>query len=76
MLGLTRIKLSFLENDRSMWVAVIGLELLSLACPGQGLVVIMVISFMLMSPYQYYGYFNPTSMENRIWGDGIENVLV
>jgi hypothetical protein len=31
---------------------------------------------MLMSPYHYYGYFDPTSMENRIWGDGIGNVSV
>jgi hypothetical protein len=31
---------------------------------------------MLMSPYHYYGYLNPTSMENRIWGDGIGNLPV
>jgi hypothetical protein len=37
MLGLTRIELLFLENHRSAWVVVIGLELLSLACPGLGL---------------------------------------
>jgi hypothetical protein len=37
MLGLTRIELSFLENPRSNWVVIIGLELLSLACPGLGL---------------------------------------
>jgi hypothetical protein len=37
MLGLTRIELSYLENPRSNWVVVIGLELLSLACPGLGL---------------------------------------
>jgi hypothetical protein len=37
MLGLTRIELSFLENPRSIWVVIIGLELLSLACPGLGL---------------------------------------
>jgi hypothetical protein len=36
MLGLTRIELSLLETDRSIWVVVIGLELLSLACPGLG----------------------------------------
>jgi hypothetical protein len=24
---------------------------------------------MLMSPYHYDGYLDPTSMENRIWGD-------
>jgi hypothetical protein len=34
---LTRIELSFLENDRSILVVVIDLELLSLACPGLGL---------------------------------------
>jgi hypothetical protein len=34
MLGLTRIELSFVENPRSNWVVVIGLELLSLACLG------------------------------------------
>jgi hypothetical protein len=37
MLGLTGIKLSFLENPRSNWVVIIGLELLSLACRGLGL---------------------------------------
>jgi hypothetical protein len=37
MLGLTRIELSFLENPKSNWVVVIGLELLSLACPSLGL---------------------------------------
>jgi hypothetical protein len=26
---------------------------------------------MLMSPYHYYGYLDPTSVKNRIWGDGI-----
>jgi hypothetical protein len=36
----------------------------------------MVISFMLMSPCHYYGYFDPTSMEIRIWGDRIENLSV
>jgi hypothetical protein len=36
MLRLIRIELSFLENPRSNWVVVIGLKLLSLACPGQG----------------------------------------
>jgi hypothetical protein len=37
-LGLTRIALAFLKNLRSIWVVIIGLELLSLACPGLGLV--------------------------------------
>jgi hypothetical protein len=27
---------------------------------------------MLMSPYHYDGYLDPTSVENRICGDGIE----
>jgi hypothetical protein len=26
---------------------------------------------MLMSPCHYYDYFDPTSVENKIWGDGI-----
>jgi hypothetical protein len=34
MLGLTSIDLPFLGNLRSNWVVIIGLELLSLACPG------------------------------------------
>jgi hypothetical protein len=34
MLGLTRIYLPFLEDPRSNWVVIIGLELLSHACPG------------------------------------------
>jgi hypothetical protein len=34
ILGLTSIDLPFLRNPRSNWVVVIGLELLSLACPG------------------------------------------
>jgi hypothetical protein len=34
MLGLTSIELPFLGNLRNIWVVVIGLELLSLACPG------------------------------------------
>jgi hypothetical protein len=35
--GLNRIESSFLENHKSIWVVIIGLELLSLACPGLGL---------------------------------------
>jgi hypothetical protein len=31
---LTRIELSFPKNHRSIWVVLIGLELLSLGCPG------------------------------------------
>jgi hypothetical protein len=34
MLGLTSIELPFLGNLRNIWVVVIGLELLSLTCPG------------------------------------------
>jgi hypothetical protein len=34
MLGLTNIDLPFHGNLRSNWVVLIGLELLSLACPG------------------------------------------
>jgi hypothetical protein len=49
MLGFTRIDLPFLEDLRSKWVVIIGLELLSLACPGLGLGS-YVTSFMLMSP--------------------------
>jgi hypothetical protein len=26
---------------------------------------------MLMSPCHYDGYLDPTSVENKIWGDGI-----
>jgi hypothetical protein len=60
-LDLTRIELLFLENPRSNWVVIIGLELLSLACPGLGLgscyiyqlclchhVIIMVILILLV----------------------------
>jgi hypothetical protein len=53
---LTRIDLPFLEDLRSNWVVVIGLELLSLACPGLGLGSCYVTSFMLVSPYYCYGY--------------------
>jgi hypothetical protein len=35
--GLTSIELSSLENPRNNWVVIVGLELLSLACPGLGL---------------------------------------
>jgi hypothetical protein len=48
MLGLTSIDLSFLENLRSIWVVVIGLELLSLACPGLDLVVLCYIIFVTL----------------------------
>jgi hypothetical protein len=42
MLGLTSIDLPFLGNLRSNWVVVIGIELLSLACPGLDLGSVMV----------------------------------
>jgi hypothetical protein len=42
MLGLTSIDLPFLENLRSIWVVVIGLELLSLACPSLDLNIVML----------------------------------
>jgi hypothetical protein len=66
---LTIIDLSFLENPRSNWVVVIGLELLSLACPGLGLGSDRVHHFIPVSPYQGDGYLDPTSVENRIWDD-------
>jgi hypothetical protein len=75
-LGLTKIDLPFLENLRSNWVVIIGLELLSLAFPGLGLGSCYVTSLCLCHPCHYYGYLNPTSMENRIWGDWIENLPV
>jgi hypothetical protein len=46
MLGLTRIDLPFLEDPRSNWVVIIGLELLSHACPGLDLG-----SYYVTSPY-------------------------
>jgi hypothetical protein len=53
---LTRIDLSFLENLRSNWVVIIGLELLSIACPGLDLGSDIVMSLMLVSPSYCYGY--------------------
>jgi hypothetical protein len=47
---------------------VIGLELLSLACPGLGLGSDIVTSFMLVS--SCCCLFDPINVENRIWGDG------
>jgi hypothetical protein len=49
---------------------VIGLELLSLACPGLDLG--RVITLLLLSPLLLLWLFDPISMENRIWGDGNE----
>jgi hypothetical protein len=68
MLGLTSIELPFLENLRSHWVVVIGLELLSLACPGLDLGSVML--HYICHPCYCYGYVDPISVENRIWGDG------
>jgi hypothetical protein len=65
---LTRINLSFLENLRSIWVAVIGLELLSLACPGLGLGSDYVTSFTYVTLSMLW-LFDHISVENRIWGD-------
>jgi hypothetical protein len=56
MIGLTRIELSLLENPRSNWVIVIGLELLSLACPGLGLGSYYVIIYVYVTLH-CYGYF-------------------
>jgi hypothetical protein len=72
MLGLTSIDSPFHGNLRSNWVVVIGLELLSLACPGLDLGSCYVTSYYLCHPYYCYGYVDPISVENRIWGDGNE----
>jgi hypothetical protein len=42
MLGLTSNELPFLGNLRSNWVVIVGLELLSLACPGRDLGSVML----------------------------------
>jgi hypothetical protein len=68
MLGLTSIDLPFLGNLKSIWVVVIGLELLSLACPGPDLG--SVTLQYICHPGCCYGYVDPISVENRIWGDG------
>jgi hypothetical protein len=70
MLGLTSINLPFHGNLRSNWVVVIGLELLSLACPGLDLGSCYVTSYYICHPCYCYGYVDPISVENRIWGDG------
>jgi hypothetical protein len=69
MLGLTSIDLPFLGNLRSNWVVVIRLELHSLACPSLDLGSCYVTSYYLCHPCYYYGYIDPISVENRIWGD-------
>jgi hypothetical protein len=48
MLRLTSIELPFLGNLRSNWVVVIGLELLSLACPGLDLDSVMLHYFVTL----------------------------
>jgi hypothetical protein len=48
MLGLTSIDLPFLGNLRSNWVVIIGLELLSLACPGLDLGSVMLHYFVTL----------------------------
>jgi hypothetical protein len=72
-LDLTRIELSFLENPRSNLVVIIGLELLSLACPGLGLGSCYVHQLCLC---HYDGYLDPTIVENSIWVTGLELVGV
>jgi hypothetical protein len=67
MLGLTSIDLPFLGNPRSNWVVVIGLDLLSLACPDLDLGSVML--HYIGHPCCCYGYVDPISVENRIWGD-------
>jgi hypothetical protein len=70
MLGLTSIVLPFLGNLRINWVVVIGLEMLSLACPGLDLgsvmlhyfVTIVVVMVMLILLVWRIG-FGVTGME-------------
>jgi hypothetical protein len=50
MLALTSIDLPFLENLRSNWVVVIGLELLSLAYPGLDLGSVMLHHITYITP--------------------------
>jgi hypothetical protein len=70
---LTRIDLSFLENLRSIWVVVIGLEFLSLTCPGLGLGSDYVTSFYtcVTLSLSIVVVIDPISVETRIWGDKI-----
>jgi hypothetical protein len=44
--------------------------MLSLACPGLDLGSYYVTSYYLCHPCYCYGYVDPISAENRIWGDG------
>jgi hypothetical protein len=73
---LTSIDLPFHGNLRSNWVVVIGLELLSLACPGLDLGSCHVTSYYLCHPCYCYGYVDPISVENRIGVTGMEFVGV
>jgi hypothetical protein len=50
MLGLTSIDLPFLENLKSNWVVIIGLELLSLICPGLDLGSVMLHHITYITP--------------------------
>jgi hypothetical protein len=49
---------------------VLGLELLSQSCPGLGLCSDYVHQLCLCHPVMVM-VFDPISVENRIWGDGI-----
>jgi hypothetical protein len=71
---LTRIDLSLLENLRSNWVVVIGLELSSLACPDLGLGSDYVTPIILVSPYQCYGYLILLVWRIRFGVKGLELV--
>jgi hypothetical protein len=75
VLRLISIELPFHGNLRSNWVVVIGLELLSLACPGLDLGSVML--YYICYPCYCYDYVGPISVENRIWGDrnGIVGVM-
>jgi hypothetical protein len=48
MLGLTSIELPFPGNLRNIWLVVIGLNLLSLACPGLDLGSVMLHYFVTL----------------------------
>jgi hypothetical protein len=50
MLGLTSIDLPFLGNPRSNWVVVIGLDLLSHACPSLDLGSVMLHHITYITP--------------------------
>jgi hypothetical protein len=50
MLGLTSIDLPFLRNPRSNWVVIIGLDLLSLACPDLDLGSVMLHHITYITP--------------------------